>query len=139
MSSLRVIVREGIKARHLRQSGKLKSTHPASCGSRNPRDGSWIAAIYFFVFAAAIHEPQSTRWNAVQLVDCGSYKFEGSCRNPRATIHEVAHGLWLVHCSRAAMHDLRLPQLPGWVEFSLPQRRNISSFIPSPNNRRIKI
>ena len=36
------------------------------------------------------------------------------------------------YCGAAAMHDLRLPQLTGWVEFSLPQCRNISSFIPSP-------
>ena len=40
-----------------------------------------------------------------------------SCNDP-------SRGLLLVHCGCRS--------LPGWVDFSLPQRRNISPFIPSP-------
>ena len=40
-----------------------------------------------------------------------------SCNDPSC-------GLLLVHCGCRS--------LPGWVDFSLPQRRNISPFIPSP-------
>ena len=59
-------------------------------------------------------------------MDCGSYlQFEGSCRNTRAAaIHEV-------ECVAAAMQDVRLQRLPGWVKISLPQCRNISPFILS--------
>ena len=128
--------RKGIKGLILQRSGKLKSTHPASCSSRNPssdrgfwlpqstscrnpRDGSfylvdcgsWIAAATNLKLAATMHEPQCTRWNVVHLVHCSS-----SCalQQPQCTI-----------CGCRSS--------PGWVEFSLPQRRNISFFIPSQN------
>ena len=55
--------REGIKARRLRRCGKLKSTHPARCGSRNRRDWNailWVAARglrqKILKVAATIHE-----------------------------------------------------------------------------------
>ena len=40
--------------------------------------------------AAAIHEVECSSAQALRrLVHCGSYKFEGSFRNPRAAIREV--------------------------------------------------
>ena len=48
------------------------------------------------------------------------------CRNTQASMHEME-----CSSSRALLHDLWLPSLLGWVDFSLLQPRNISPFIPS--------
>ena len=79
---------EGIKARQLRRFGKLKSTHPANCSSRNPWSacGLWL--------------PQSTRMKTRglrQLMDCG-------------------HSIQRVDCgSCIAAHGLRQPYLQIWL------------------------
>ena len=77
---------------------------------------SWIAAV-------------------VQLVDWG-----GSCIAPIAYIlvQLVGCGSWI---AEAAIHeqimDCGCRSSPGWVEFSLPQCRNRSPFIPSQKNVKI--
>ena len=59
--------------------------------------------------------------------------------NPRAAaIHKMDRGLQLVDCGSYLQKLLKQSMicscgsLPEWVDFSLPQRRNISPFIPSP-------
>ena len=89
---------EGIKGLLLRHCGKLKSTHPSKL---------WVAAIHH------------------QIMDCSSYKFEGSCRNPPAAIHEVECVLWPQCTSRNPWGELHPPR-------GLRQRRNISPCIQSP-------
>ena len=70
-------------------------------------------------------DPQSTRLiilpRGLRLVDRGSYPSYFSL--PQST--RIDHGLQLL-------------QLLGWVEFSLPQRRNIGPFIPSPKRSQPK-
>ena len=76
--------------------------------------------------------PQLTSRNPcdvmIHLVDCGSW------------IAAANFTFYLVDCGScigaAAIHDLTMDcgchSLLGWVDFSLPQRCNISPFIPSP-------
>ena len=80
---------------------------------------------------AAIHKPQPMRCTTFHLVDCSSWNF--CCRNAQAAMHKMegsSGALRQPQCtiSRACC-DCR--SLLGWVEFRLPQRRNISPFIPS--------
>ena len=50
-----------------------------------------------------------------------------------AAFHEMDHYiLWIAAACGLQQHDLWLPQLPGWVEFSLPPRHNITPFISFP-------
>ena len=43
---------------------------------------------------AAIHEVESSSAHGLRLVDCGSYKFEGSCRNQQARA-ELHYTSWI--------------------------------------------
>ena len=110
-----------------RMKGLILRHLNAFCGSRNP-------------WAATIHKPQSTshkstRWiitsRALRLMDCGSLI-------AAATIHEMDHYiLWIV--AARGLQQLQSTicscrSLPGWVHFSLPQRRNTSPFIPPLKN-----
>ena len=78
-------------------------------GRHNPRDvihlvdcgSSWIAA-------AAMHQPQCTSLN------------------PQDVNYIPSRALGQLQCTICGCRSL-----PGWVEFSLPQYRNISTFIPS--------
>ena len=87
-----------------------------TCSNFSGRDKRAYIAV---LRQAKIYPPRQAEAAAdrgvVQLVHCG-----GSCI-AAATFKFVA----------AAMHDQRLPQLLGWVDFSLPQGRNIGPFIPS--------
>ena len=74
--------------------------------------------------AAAIHEPpQCMRRNVVYLVHCVS------CI-AAAAMHDRLHSFSCIHEPQFMICAYR--SLLGWVDFSLPQRRNISPFIPSP-------
>ena len=113
--------REGIKGLILRRCGNLNSTHPSKlrqsqqallivhCGCRNAPDEPSILCIA----ACALRHLQ-----------------KNSCyHNARAAMHEMNipfRGLQLVHTICGCR------SLQGWVDFSLPQRCNISLFIRSP-------
>ena len=72
---------------------------------------------------AAMHEKECSLSCALRLVHCGS-------RNARAELHDRLHSSSCIHESQFMICAYR--SLLGWVDFSLPQRRNISPFIPSP-------
>ena len=84
---------------------------------------------------AAINEVESSSARGLRLEHCGTFKFGGSV----AAMQEPQCMRWnvhLMHCgglciAAAAMYDLHLPQLAGWVGFSFPQCRNIGPFILS--------
>ena len=74
--------------------------------------------------AAAIHELlQCIRRNVVHLVHCGL------CI-AAAAMHDRLHSPSCIHEPQSTICAYR--SLLGWVDFSFPQRRNISLFIPSP-------
>ena len=110
--------------------GYLGSVHARQ--KRGPSKRALIAAM-----------PQSTRTLGISWIAAHALRpYLCYGRNPQDP--KCSHGFRLVDCRHSiyfllvdcgshnprADHGLRLPQLAGWVDFSLQQRRNRSAFIP---------